>query len=159
MPGITRRSACPALAGIPVTQRGVATSVHVTSGHVGADAAALAALAAGATVVFLMGVSALAGICAAARAAGRGCRPAGRDRRAGVDRRASGSPARPSATAAEVAEREGVRAPAIIVMGRVAAEGFLDDPVCATTGGRMTDPVRTDAGRSQGRRSRAASSR
>ena len=55
---------------IPVTQRGVATSVHVSSGHVGADAATLAALAAGATVVLLMAVSSLGDICAAALAAG-----------------------------------------------------------------------------------------
>jgi uroporphyrin-III C-methyltransferase/precorrin-2 dehydrogenase/sirohydrochlorin ferrochelatase len=33
-----------------------------------------------------------------------------------------------------VVRQAGVRAPAIIVMGRVAAQGFLDDPVCATTG-------------------------
>ena len=37
------------------------------------------------------------------------------------------------ATAAAVAEREGVRPPAIVVMGLVAAADFLDDPVCATT--------------------------
>jgi len=36
------------------------------------------------------------------------------------------------ATAAEVAAREGVRPPAIVVMGAVAAPGFLDDDVCAT---------------------------
>ena len=70
MPGITAAFSVPALAGIPVTQRGVATSVHVSSGHVGADAASLAALAAGATVVYLMAVSALPDICAAALAAG-----------------------------------------------------------------------------------------
>jgi uroporphyrin-III C-methyltransferase / precorrin-2 dehydrogenase / sirohydrochlorin ferrochelatase len=37
------------------------------------------------------------------------------------------------ATVAEVVAAEGVRPPAIVVMGRVAAEGFLDDPVCATS--------------------------
>jgi uroporphyrin-III C-methyltransferase/precorrin-2 dehydrogenase/sirohydrochlorin ferrochelatase len=133
VPGITSAFSVPALAGIPVTQRGVATSVHVTSGHVGADAAALAALAAGATVVFLMGVSALPGICAAALEQGvaadlpvamveQGSTATERVTRATVG------------TAAQVARSAGVKAPAIIVMGRVAAEGFLDDPVCETTG-------------------------
>ncbi len=132
VPGITSAFSVPALAGIPVTQRGVATSVHVSSGHVGADAASVAALAAGATVVYLMAVSALPGICAAALAAGvaadlpvamieQGSTARERVTRATV------------ATAADVVVAEGVRPPAIVVMGRVAAEGFLDDPVCATS--------------------------
>ena len=85
VPGITSAFSVPALAGIPVTQRGVATSVHVSSGHVGADAATLAALGAGATVVLLMAVSALPDICSAAdRGRGRR-RPARRDGRARLD--------------------------------------------------------------------------
>ena len=134
VPGITSAFSVPALAGIPVTQRGVATSVHVSSGHVGADAATLAALRAGATVVLLMAVSALGDICSAAIAAGvdadlpvamveHGSTSRERVTRATVE------------TAAAVAEREGVRPPAIVVVGRVAAEGFLDDPACATTEG------------------------
>ena len=134
VPGITSAFSVPALAGIPVTQRGVATSVHVSSGHVGADAATLAALGAGATVVLLMAVSALRDICADAVAAGvdaglpvamveHGSTSRERVTRATVE------------TAAAVAEREGVRPPAIVVLGRVAAEGFLDDPACATTEG------------------------
>lgn len=131
VPGITSAFSVPALAGIPVTQRGVATSVLVTSGHAGADPAALAALAAGATVVFVMGVSALPAMCAAALAKGvsaslpvaiieRGSTASQRVTRATIG------------TAAQVAVDEGVRAPAIIVMGRVAAPDFLDDPICAT---------------------------
>jgi uroporphyrin-III C-methyltransferase/precorrin-2 dehydrogenase/sirohydrochlorin ferrochelatase len=132
VPGITSAFAVPALAGIPVTQRGVATSVHVSSGHVGADAATLAALSAGATVVLLMGVSALPGICAAALAEGvPGDLPVAMVEHGSTSRervtRAT------VATAADVGEREGVRPPAVIVLGRVAAEGFLDDPVSATT--------------------------
>ena len=134
VPGITSAFSVPALAGIPVTQRGIATSVHVSSGHVGADAATLAALGAGATVVLLMAVSALPDICSAAIAAGvdadlpvamveHGSTSRERVTRATVE------------TAAAVAEREHVRPPAIVVLGRVAAEGFLDDPVCATTEG------------------------
>jgi uroporphyrin-III C-methyltransferase/precorrin-2 dehydrogenase/sirohydrochlorin ferrochelatase len=132
VPGITSAFSVPALAGIPVTQRGVSTSVHVSSGHVGADPATLAALTAGATVVLLMAVSALPDICAAALEAGvdpglpvaiveLGSTVRERVTRARID------------TAADVARAEGVRPPAIIVIGRVAAEGFLDDPVCATT--------------------------
>jgi uroporphyrin-III C-methyltransferase / precorrin-2 dehydrogenase / sirohydrochlorin ferrochelatase len=134
VPGVTSAFSVPALAGIPVTQRGVATSVHIGSGHVGSDAATLAALAGGATVVLLMAVSALRAICAAALAAGvpgdlpvamveQGSTPGERVTRATV------------ATAAEVAEQAGVRPPAVVVLGRVAAPGFLDDPVCATTEG------------------------
>ncbi|WP_240917762.1 uroporphyrinogen-III C-methyltransferase [Phycicoccus sp. HDW14] len=117
VPGITSAFSVPALAGIPVTQRGVATSVHVTSGHVGADSAALAALAAGATVVFLMAVSALGDICAAAL--GVGVDP---DLPVAVVEQGSTARQRVTratvATAAEVAAREGVRPPAIVVMGR-----------------------------------------
>lgn len=132
VPGITSAFSVPALAGIPVTQRGVATSVHVSSGHVGADDAALAALVAGATVVLLMAVSALPKICAAAMELGV-------DADLPVAMIEQGSTARQRvthatvATAAEVAEHEKVRPPAIVVMGLVAAPGFLDDPVCATT--------------------------
>jgi uroporphyrin-III C-methyltransferase/precorrin-2 dehydrogenase/sirohydrochlorin ferrochelatase len=148
VPGITSAFAVPALAGIPVTQRGVATSVLVTSGHAGADPATVDALAAGATVVLLMAVSSLADICAAALAAGvdadlpvaaieRGSTAHERVTRAGL------------ATAAEVMAAAGVRPPAIVVIGRVAAEGFLDDEVCATparvpTRGAGPDAVPTD---------------
>jgi uroporphyrin-III C-methyltransferase / precorrin-2 dehydrogenase / sirohydrochlorin ferrochelatase len=39
------------------------------------------------------------------------------------------------ATAAEVAAAVGVRSPAVVVVGAVAAEGFIDDPACATEAG------------------------
>lgn len=71
VPGITSSVAAPAAAGIPVTQRGVAASFTVVTGHrrVGepdADWAALARLAdAGGTIVILMGVSRRAEIAAA----------------------------------------------------------------------------------------------
>ncbi len=132
VPGITSAFSVPALAGIPVTQRGVATSVHVSSGHVGPDAASMAALAAGATVVYLMAVSALPDICAAALDAG-----VAPDLPVAMVEQGSTARERVThatvATAGEVAAREGVRPPAIVVMGLVAAAGFLDDPVCATS--------------------------
>ncbi|MBM6404982.1 uroporphyrinogen-III C-methyltransferase [Phycicoccus sp. CSK15P-2] len=131
VPGITSAFSVPALAGIPVTQRGVATSVLVTSGHAGADPATTAALAAGATVVLLMAVSSLPEICAAALAAG-----VAPDLPVAVVEKGSTTHERVTratvATAVEVLARAGVRPPAVVVMGLVAAEGFLDDPVCAT---------------------------
>ena len=73
VPGVTSAISVPALAGIPVTQRAVANSVLITSGHAGADPAAIAAMGAGATVVFLMGVSALQGIVDGGPCGGRRC--------------------------------------------------------------------------------------
>ncbi len=134
VPGITSAFSVPALAGIPVTQRGVATSVLVTSGHAGADPAMLGALSTGATVVLLMAVSALPAICASALAQGV---PA--DLPVAVVEKGSTAHERVTratvGTAAEVTAAAGVRPPAIVVIGRVAAEGFLDDAVCATPDG------------------------
>lgn len=133
VPGISSAFSVPALAGIPVTQRGVATSVHVTSGHAGADAASLAALAAGSTLVVLMGVSALAVICAAGLAQGvdAGLPVAIIEQGSTAAQRVTYATL---STAGDVARQVGVRSPAVIVIGRVAAPGFLDDPVCRTTG-------------------------
>ncbi len=107
--------------------------MHVSSGHVGADRATLAALTTGATVVLLMAVSALPEICAAAVEAGVDPDlPVAMVEQGSTDReRVTHATV---GTAAGVAEREGVRPPAVVVIGLVAAEGFLDDPVCATTG-------------------------
>ncbi len=131
VPGITSAFSVAALAGIPVTQRGVATSVLVASGHAGADDAALGALAGGATLVLLMAVSSMPAICAAALAHGI---PA--DLPVAVIEKGSTAHERVTytsiGTAAAAMERVGVRPPAIVVIGRVAAEGFLDDEVCAT---------------------------
>ncbi|MGL4177790.1 MAG: uroporphyrinogen-III C-methyltransferase [Dermatophilaceae bacterium] len=131
VPGITSAFSVPALAGIPVTQRGVSTSVHVGSGHAGPDDVMLAAVLGGSTVVLLMAVSALPGICKAALAAG-----APDDLPVAVVEQ--GSTVRERVTRATLVDAEqvtadaGVRPPAIVVIGRVAAPGFLDDPVCAT---------------------------
>ncbi len=139
VPGITSAFSVPALAGIPVTQRGVATAVLVTSGHAGADPAMLGALSTGATVVLLMAVSALPSICETALAEGV---PA--DLPVAVVEKGSTAHERVThatvGTAAAVTAAAGVRPPAIIVIGRVAAAGFLDDPVCAT-------PEAADGGR------------
>jgi len=131
VPGVTSAFAAPALAGVPVTQRGVVTSVVVSSGHAGADPAALAALASGATLVLLMAVRTLPEICAAALEAG-----APSDLPVAVVERASQPGQRVTratlGTAANDFARAGVRPPAVVVMGAVAAAGFVDDPACAT---------------------------
>jgi uroporphyrin-III C-methyltransferase / precorrin-2 dehydrogenase / sirohydrochlorin ferrochelatase len=134
VPGISSALAVPLLAGIPLTQRGVASSVHISSGHAGAEPAALAALAGGSTLVLLMAVASLGEICAAAVAAGvdpdlpvavveKGSTPGERVTHATL------------ASAARVAAAAGVRSPAVVVVGAVAAPGFLDDPACATEAG------------------------
>jgi uroporphyrinogen III methyltransferase/synthase len=76
VPGVTSALAVPAAAGIPVTHRGVATSVTVVTGHLGdptapggVDWSALAR--AGGTLVILMGMATRAGIAQALMDAGR----------------------------------------------------------------------------------------
>jgi uroporphyrin-III C-methyltransferase/precorrin-2 dehydrogenase/sirohydrochlorin ferrochelatase len=84
--------------------------------------------------VLLMAVATLAEICAAAVAAGveadlpvaiveRGSTPGERVTHATLS------------SAAEVAAAAGVRPPAVVVVGAVAAPGFIDDPACATEAG------------------------
>ncbi|CAN3701190.1 Siroheme synthase [Microbacterium sp. MM2322] len=71
VPGISSAIAVPAAAGVPVTHRGVAGTLHVVNGQDAPSEATLAALRDDtATVVALMGVSALARFVSAARAAG-----------------------------------------------------------------------------------------
>ena len=142
---MTSAVAVPGLAGIPLTHRGVTTGFHVVSGHCAAgcrtpghrgepwseqsgplDAAALSCVRdATATLVVLMGVRSLGAIVAQSLAAGadpatpvaiveNGSTPEQRVTRARLDE------------AAEVAAARGVRSPAVVVIGRVAAEGLLE---------------------------------
>ncbi|MCU1431030.1 MAG: uroporphyrin-III C-methyltransferase [Actinotalea sp.] len=125
VPGVSSALAVPAAAGVPLTHRGLTTSFHVLSGHEGLTATARAALHEHSTLVVLMGVSALPGMVAEALADGvdpslpvaiieNGATPAQRVTRARLD---------------QVVERAAavrVKAPAVIVMGAVAAEGLLD---------------------------------
>ncbi len=73
VPGVTSAISVPAAAGIPVTHRGITTSVVIASAHAGAGPALDAArdAPADATVVLLMGLSGLAGTAAQLTAAGR----------------------------------------------------------------------------------------
>ncbi len=76
VPGVSSAFAAPAAAGIPVTHRGMATSVTVVTGHVG-DGSASGAVdwpslgRAGGTLVILMGMSEREAIATALVASGR----------------------------------------------------------------------------------------
>jgi uroporphyrin-III C-methyltransferase/precorrin-2 dehydrogenase/sirohydrochlorin ferrochelatase len=131
IPGITSAIAVPGLAGIPVTQRGVAATVVITSGHLGPDKATRAALAEGATVVALMAVGTMGKFMAAALHAGadpstpvaiieRGSTPHERVTRATIS------------DASRIADETGVKSPAVIVIGGVALDGLLASKVAAT---------------------------
>jgi len=131
VPGVTSALAVPAMAAIPVTQRGVATSVVITTGHNGAEPAALAAITSGATVIFLMGVNALGEICTAAVRAGadpatpvaiieRGSTPQQRVTRGDL------------LSISQRAAETSVKPPAVIVVGQVSRADFLANEACAT---------------------------
>jgi uroporphyrin-III C-methyltransferase/precorrin-2 dehydrogenase/sirohydrochlorin ferrochelatase len=120
VPGVTSAVSVPAAAGIPVTHRGVTASFVVASAHDGATAAldALRDAPVSSTVVLLMGVTALADTA-------RRLVESGRPPTTPVALIESGwTPAQRTtvttlAEAAEVAAREGVRSPAVIVVGEV----------------------------------------
>ncbi|MCE5271875.1 uroporphyrinogen-III C-methyltransferase [bacterium] len=125
IPGVTAGVAVPAYAGIPVTQRGVASSVTFITGHEDPrkeesdiDWAALAALRS--TLVFYMGVSRLESIAAQLVAHGLpGSTPA-----AVIHRGATAHQRTVCGTLADIAARvreAALAAPAIIVVGEVVA--------------------------------------
>lgn len=126
IPGVSSAFAAPAAAGIPLTHRGTVGAVHVMNGHDGWSSAALTGLRDGScTVVVLMGVSALATLATQALDAGadpatpvalveEGTLPGQRVTRARLD------------DVVDVAAAAGVKAPAVIVLGAVAAAGLLE---------------------------------
>jgi len=125
VPGVTAGVAATAYAGIPVTHRGDASAVAFVTGHEdpekGESALDWDALARfPGTLVFYMGVKRLAENAAALIAAGRDPeQPA-----AAVERGTMAGQRTVSATLGSIAaavEREGVGAPALIVVGPVAA--------------------------------------
>jgi uroporphyrin-III C-methyltransferase/precorrin-2 dehydrogenase/sirohydrochlorin ferrochelatase len=127
VPGVTSSIAAPALAGIPVTHRGVAHEFTVVSGHVPPDSPAslidwpaLGRLRG--TVVVLMGLKNLAAIAARLIAEGR---PA--DTPAAAVQEGSTAHQRAlrstlGAIAADVAEA-GIRPPAVVIVGDVVQLG------------------------------------
>jgi uroporphyrinogen III methyltransferase/synthase len=121
VPGVTAGVAAPAFAGIPVTHRGLASAVAFVTGHSedgSFDWPALAAFPG--TLVFYMGVRALPAIAGGLLSAGR---PA--DEPAAVVERGTLPGQRvvraPLRELAVRAEEAGVRAPAVTVVGAVAA--------------------------------------
>lgn len=125
VPGVTSPIAIPALAGIPVTHRGVSRSFHVVTAHTADtpdglpehfdDLARLPG-----TLVFLMGLSRLEAIARRLMEAGRPSdTPA-----AVVSGGNAPHPAAVRGTLADIAEKTraaGVQPPAVIVVGDVAA--------------------------------------
>jgi uroporphyrinogen III methyltransferase/synthase len=124
VPGVTSAFAAPAVAGIPVTQRGVASSVTVVTGRVGgaddaegAEAPDWEALArTGGTLVILMGMSTRAAIAAALIAGGRAP-----DTPAAVIARATTAAQRVAHTTLAGLAAVELESPAVIVVGPVAA--------------------------------------
>jgi uroporphyrinogen III methyltransferase/synthase len=130
VPGVTSAFAAPAIAGIPVTHRGVASSVTVVTGRVGAadegegagapDWEALAR--AGGTLVILMGMSMRAAIADALIAGGRAP-----ETPAAVIARATTAAQRTVHTTLAGLAAVDLESPAVIVVGPVAALA-LDSP-------------------------------
>lgn len=131
VPGVSSALGLPTLAWIPVTQRSVAATVVITSGHAGPDATAKAAMAAGATVVALMAVHHLHEFVTAGLSAG-----ASPDTPVAIIE--SGSTPRERITRATlarvslIADETGVKPPAVIVIGDVAQPGLLASEVART---------------------------
>ncbi|MBC7291524.1 MAG: uroporphyrinogen-III C-methyltransferase [Actinotalea sp.] len=143
VPGISSALAVPAAAGIPLTHRGTVAALHVVNGHDGLDAAALTALReATATVVVLMGVAALEAMAASAIAHGADpATPVAVVENGTTDRQRTTRA--PLGQIADRARTVGVRAPAIVVIGAVAAEDLLDPTTGAGTPARTAAPVGT----------------
>jgi uroporphyrin-III C-methyltransferase/precorrin-2 dehydrogenase/sirohydrochlorin ferrochelatase len=125
VPGLTSVVSVPQAAGIPVTHRGSAASVHVVNGQAETSSSTLAALADDTvTTVVLMGVAALPRLVAAAAEAGvPGDRPVAIvERGHTADQRTTRTTLERVVLDAAAAE---VRNPAVIVIGEVARAGLL----------------------------------
>lgn len=126
VPGVTSAVAAAAYAGIPVTHRDFASSVHIITGHKKKEEALCinfrALVQAGGTCVFLMGVSSLPAIVNGFLEAGmEPDMPA-----AIVEQAATGRQKKVIATLAALEEEAGkseIKAPAVIIIGRVAGLG------------------------------------
>jgi uroporphyrin-III C-methyltransferase len=129
VPGVSSAIAAPALAGIPVTHRGIARTVTIASGH--DDPASPAARArwealaqVPGTVVLLMAMTNLADIAAALIGAGR----AADEPAAAIQWSTTAEERRVTATLATVADvcaADGLGSPAVVVIGPVVALGNL----------------------------------
>ncbi|MBP2435776.1 uroporphyrinogen-III C-methyltransferase [Microbacterium amylolyticum] len=125
VPGTTSAISVPQAAGIPVTHRGTASSLHLINGQSGVTPATLASMKDDSvTTVLLMGVKSFPAIAERALAAGV---PA--DRPVAFVESGHTEHQRTTRTtlaaAAEAARRAGVRNPAVIVVGEVAKVDLL----------------------------------
>ena len=120
VPGVSSALAAPAAAGIPVTARGLARSFAVVTAHAADGITDLTGLAGVDTLVVLMGRGTLAAIAEQLIAAGRDP-----DTPAACIQSATTSEQRVTratlATIAEAADRDGLQAPVVTVIGAVAA--------------------------------------
>ena len=122
VPGISAAIAVPAYAGIPVTHRGVATSFAVVTGHECHETSHTdwQALARMPTLIVMMGVGQISAIASHLIAAGRAAdTPA-----AAISQGCTDQQQVVSATLKTIAfaiEATGLQAPAVIVIGEVAA--------------------------------------
>jgi len=125
VPGLTSIVSVPQAAGIPVTHRGTASALHVVNGQDAPTAATLAALRdAQTTTVVLMGVSALLRFAEAALSAGADPElPVAIVESGHTDEQRTTHAT--LATAAAEAAATGVRNPAVLVFGHVAAADLL----------------------------------
>lgn len=122
VPGITSSIAVPAYNGIPVTHRDYTSSFHVITGHKKKNGALdinfSALVEMNATLVFLMGVTALETICSRLMEAGMDkTMPA-----AILERGTTSGQKRVVATVStlkEEADKKGIKSPAVIVVGKV----------------------------------------
>jgi uroporphyrin-III C-methyltransferase len=117
VPGVTSATAAPAAAGIPVTARGIARSFTVVTGHTADDGDTISIPTAD-TVVLLMGRGRLGALAAQLIAAGRSP-----DTPAACIQSATTPDERVTvatlATIAEAADRDGLEAPLVTVIGEV----------------------------------------
>ncbi len=129
VPGVTSALSVPASAGIPVTHRGITSSVVVLSGHGGPNEVARQACEApaDATLVLLMGTRTLGATAEALVASGRpATTPAAIIERGWTP--AQRTEVGTLADIADIARRSGVASPAIVVVGDVVAlRGSLGD--------------------------------
>ncbi len=124
VPGVTAAAAAAACAGIPLTERGLSSAVVMVTGHEDPSKAESAvdfdALSRMDTVVFYMGVGKLASLAERLIAAGRsGETPAAVVERAAMpgQRTITGT----LATLADLADRAGVKPPAVVIVGPTVA--------------------------------------
>lgn len=124
IPGITSAIAVPAYAGIPVTHRDCCSSVHIITGHQQAGKPLAinfdALVQTKGTLVFLMGVSAMAEICQGLLDAGMDA-----DMPAAIVEKGTTPLQRPIlatlSTLPQTAQAEQVKSPSIIIVGKVCA--------------------------------------